>query len=48
MMTNASNGLEDIFNVTMAPILAFDGRDRGDICHEKQKESIYQHTCQSG
>jgi len=39
-MANAGNGLKDIFNVTMSPILAFDRGDRGDICNER-KNSQY-------
>lgn len=31
MVTNALHLLEDILDVTMAPILAFDGRDGGDV-----------------
>lgn len=30
-----SQRLEDIFDITMAPVLAFDGGDRGDISSSK-------------
>lgn len=51
VMTNASNSLQDIFNVAMAPVLTFDGGDRSDVCSREvrivSKIRIHQLTRQT-